>query len=129
MSYQKMLNLHYIDKLLDEIHLWWVRTVSYPSVCKEAIYLLRFRDMFQDNLHAGKFLEDFSGFGPEFARALKLVEEESRIEKLAQQKPRKFEESEKSQKSIKFMIVSDKNDLKTHMKPKKEQKKSVKIAE
>ena len=81
--------------------------------------------MFQDNLKAGKFLEDFSGFGPEFSRTLRLVEEESRIEKLAQQKPRKFEESEKSQKSIKSMIVSDKNET----KPKKEAKKSVKIAE
>jgi len=109
-AYQKMLNLTYLDKLLDEIQ-------------------LRFRDMFQDNLQAGKFLEDFSGFGPEFTRALKLVEEESRIEKLAQQKPRKFEESEKSQKSIKSMIVSDKNDTKTDMKSKKEQKKSVKIIE
>ena len=68
--------------------------------------------MFEDNLQAGKFLEDFSGFGPEFARALKLVEEESRIEKQSQQKPRKFEESEKSQKKIKSMIVSDKNDAK-----------------
>jgi len=105
-AYQKMLNLHYLDKLLDEIQ-------------------LRFRDMFQDNLKAGKFLEDFSGFGPEFTRTLRLVEEESRIEKLAQQKPRKFEESEKSQKSIKSMIVSDKNEV----KPKKEAKKSVKIAE
>jgi len=105
-AYQKMLNLHYLDKLLDEIQ-------------------LRFRDMFQDNLKAGKFLEDFSGFGPEFSRTLRLVEEESRIEKLAQQKPRKFEESEKSQKSIKSMIVSDKNET----KPKKEAKKSVKIAE
>jgi len=104
-AYQKMLNLHYLDKLLDEIQ-------------------LRFRDMFQDNLKAGKFLEDFSGFGPEFTRTLRLVEEESRIEKMAQQKPRKFEESEKSQKSIKSMIVSDKNEA----KPKKEQKKSVKIA-
>jgi len=109
-AYQKMLNLHYLDKLLDEIQ-------------------LRFRDMFQDNLQAGKFLEDFSGFGPEFTRALKLVEEESRIEKLAQQKPRKFEESEKSQKSIKSMIVSDKNESKTDLKSKKEQKKSVKILE
>ena len=36
----------------------------------------------------------------------------------------KFEESEKSQKSIKFMFVSDKNESKTDMKPKKEQKKS-----
>jgi len=105
-AYQKMLNLHYLDKLLDEIQ-------------------LRFRDMFQDNLKAGKFLEDFSAFGPEFTRTLRLVEEESRIEKLAQQKPRKFEESEKSQKSIKSMIVSDKNEV----KPKKEVQKSVKIAE
>ena len=51
---------------------------------------------------------------------MKLVEEKSRIEKLVQQKPRKFEESEKSQKSIKSMIVCDEN----KGKPKKEQKKS-----
>eukprot|EP00092_Neocalanus_flemingeri_P036018 GFUD01039217.1.p1 GENE.GFUD01039217.1~~GFUD01039217.1.p1 ORF type:complete len:650 (-),score=183.91 GFUD01039217.1:655-2346(-) len=109
-AYQKMLPLLYLDKLLDEIQ-------------------LRFRDMFQDNLQAGKFFEDYSGFGPEFTRTLRLVEEESRIEKLAQQKPRKFEESDKSQKSIKSMIVSDKNESKNDSKSKKEQKKSVKIAE
>ena len=79
--------------------------------------------MFQDNLQAGKFLEDFSEFSPEFARTLRLVEEESKIEKLTLQKPRKFEELEKSQKSIKSMIVSDKNETKS----KKDQKKSVKI--
>ena len=115
-AYQKMLNLHYLDKLLDEIQLRWAKQFHSRVYYKRIIYLLRFRDMFQDNLQAGKFLEDFSGFGPEFTRALKLVEEESRIEKLAQQKPRKFEESEKSQKSIKSMIVSDKNDLKTDVK-------------
>ena len=82
--------------------------------------------MFQDNLQAGKFLEVFSGGGPEFTRAVKLVEEESRIEKLAQQKPRKFEDSEKSQKRIKPMIVSDKNDAKKEIKSKKEQKRSEK---
>jgi fructose-1-phosphate kinase PfkB-like protein len=80
--------------------------------------------MFQDNLQAGKFLEDLSGFGLEFTRALKLFEEESWIEKLAQQKPRKFEESENSQKSIKSTIVSDKKDAKKEIKSKKEQKKS-----
>ena len=80
---------------------------------------------FQDNLQAGKFLEDLSGFAPEFMRALKLVEEDSRIEKLAQQqKQRKFEESEKSQKKIKSMIVSDKNDAKKEIKSKKGQKRS-----
>jgi len=110
LAYQKMLNLHYLDKLLDEIQ-------------------LRFRDMFKDNLKAGNFLEDFSNFGPEFTRALKLVEEEAKLEKLAQQKPRKFEESEKSQKSIKSMIITDKNESKLETKSKKEQKKAVKIVE
>jgi len=109
-AYQKMLPLLYLDKLLDEIQ-------------------LRFRDMFQDNLKGGKVFADYSGFSPEFNRTLRLVEEESRIEKMAQNKPRKFEDSEKSQKSIKSMIVSDKNDSKNDTKSKKEQKKSVKIAE
>jgi len=109
-AYQKMLPLLYLDKLLDEIQ-------------------LRFRDMFQENLKAGKFFEDYSGFDPEFARTLRLVEEESRMEKLTQHKPRKFEQSEKSQKSIKSMIVTDKNETKNENKSKKEQKKAVKIAD
>lgn len=108
LAYQKMLSLHYLDKLLDEIQ-------------------LRFRDMFKEKLQAGNFLEDFSGFSTEFTRTLKLVEEEAKLEKLAQQKPKKFEESAKSQKSIKSMIVSDKNESKSDSK--KESKKSVKIAE
>jgi DNA recombination-dependent growth factor C len=101
-----MLDPIYFDKLLDEIQLRWDKTISYQNALQRTIYLLRFRDMFQDNLQADKFLEDCSGFGPEFTRALKLVEEKSRIEKLAQQKSRKFEESEKSQKSIKSQVSS-----------------------
>jgi len=107
-AYQKMLPLLYLDKLLDEIH-------------------LRFRDMFQDNLQSGKFFADYSGFGPEFTRTLRLVEEEAKLEKLSVKKPKTFEESEKSQKSIKSMIVTPENDNKS--KPKKESKKSVKIVE
>jgi len=107
-AYQKMLPLLYLDKLLDEIQ-------------------LRFRDMFQDNLQSGKFLADFSGFSPEFAKTLRLVEEEAKLEKLSAKKPKTFEESEKSQKSIKSMIVNPETDNKS--KPKKEPKKSVKITE
>jgi len=55
----------------------------------------------------------------EFTRTLKLVEEEAKLEKLAQQKPKKFEESAKSQKSIKSMIVSDKNESKSDSKKRK----------
>ena len=83
--------------------------------------------MFQDDLHSRKFFADFSGFSPEFSKTLRLVEEESKLEKLSNKKPKTFEESEKSQKSIKSMIVSPDNDGKS--KPKKEPKKSVKITE
>jgi len=113
-GYQKMLNLTYLDKLLDEIQ-------------------LRFRDNFQDDLKASKYFQDYSEFTPEFNKAWKAVEEESKLEKQMQLKPRKYEETDKSQKSVASMIVSNKNDTKSD-KSKKEQKKleakkSVKINE
>jgi len=107
-AYQKMFSLLYLDKLLDEIQ-------------------LRFRDMFQDNLQSGKFFADFSGFTPEFSRTLRLVEEESKLEKLSSKKPKTFEESEKSRKTIGSMIMN--KDQEGNSKPKKEPKKSVKIEE
>lgn len=110
LAYQKMLPLLYLDKLLDEIQ-------------------LRFRDMFEANLKGGKFLADFSGFSSVFPKVLRMVEEEAKLEKLIHNKPRTFEESEKSQKSIKSMIVTDNNDVKSTGKGKKENKKSVKITE
>lgn len=107
-AYQKMFSLLYLDKLLDEIQ-------------------LRFRDMFQDNLQSGKFFADFSGFTPEFSRTLRLVEEESKLEKLSSKKPKTFEESDKSRKTIGSMIMN--KDQEGNSKPKKEPKKSVKIEE
>jgi len=98
----------YLDKLLDEIQ-------------------LRFRDMFQDDLQSGKFFSDFSGFTAEFSRTLRLVEEESKLEKLSSKKPKTFEESDKSKKSIGSMIMN--KDQEGNNKPKKEPKKSVKIEE
>jgi len=107
-AYQKMFSLLYLDKLLDEIQ-------------------LRFRDMFQDNLQSGKLFADFSGFTPEFSRTLRLVEEESKLEKLSSKKPKTFEESDKSRKTIGSMIMN--KDQEGNSKPKKEPKKSVKIEE
>lgn len=108
LAYQKMLPLLYLDKLLDEIQ-------------------LRFRDMFEANLKGGKLLADYSDFTAVFPRVLRMVEEEAKLERLTHTKPRTFGESEKSQKSIKSMIVSDNNDAKSTGKSKG--KKSVKITE
>jgi len=111
LGYQKMLALAYLDKLLDEIQ-------------------LRFRDMFLDSLKAGDVFRDFSGFGADFPKILKYVEKESEVEKIASQKPRSFDESKKSEKSIASMIVKNKEGEQGQGGSKKEQKKkSVKIAE
>jgi len=109
LGYQKMLALAYLDKLLDEIQ-------------------LRFRDMFLDSLQAGDVFSDFSNFSGEFPKVLRLVEKESVIEKIASQKPRSFEESKKSEKSIASMIIKNK-DGETRKDSKKDQKKTVKMAE
>ena len=84
--------------------------------------------MFQDNLQSGKFFADYSEFSSEFTKTLRLVEEEAKLEKLSVKKPKTFEMSDKSQKSIKSMIITPENDP-AKSKPKKEPKKSVKIAE
>jgi len=112
LGYQKMLALAYLDKLLDEIQ-------------------LRFRDMFLDSLKAGDVFRDFSGFGADFPKILKYVEKESEVEKIASQKPRSFDESKKSEKSIASMIVKNKGEDKEGQggSKKEQKKKSVKIAE
>lgn len=110
LGYQKMLTMTYLDKLLDEIH-------------------LRFRDMFLDHLKAGDVYSDFSCFGGEYSKVLKVVEKEAEIEKIAAQKPRSFVESKKSEKSIASMIVKNKEG-ETKKDNKKDQKKDQKkIAE
>merc|ERR1712106_1017286 len=85
---------------------------------------------FLDSLKAGDVFRDFSGFGADFPKILKYVEKESEVEKIASQKPRSFDESKKSEKSIASMIVKNKEGEQVQGGSKKEQKKkSVKIAE
>ena len=84
--------------------------------------------MFEANLKGRNFLADYSEFSSVFTSVQRKVEEEAKLEKLTHNKPRSFEESEKSKKNVGSMIVND-NDAKTTGKSKKENKKSVKIAE
>ena len=84
--------------------------------------------MFEANLKGRNFLADYSEFSSVFTSVQRKVEEEAKLEKLTHNKPRSFGESEKSKKNVGSMIVSD-NDAKTTGKSKKENKKSVKIAE
>lgn len=107
LGYQKMLTMTYLDKLLDEIH-------------------LRFRDMFLDHLKAGDVYSDFSCFGGEYSKVLRVVEKEAEIEKITAQKPRSFDESKKSEKSIASMIVKNKDGEQAKKDGKKESKKEPK---
>merc|ERR1712112_749890 len=107
LGYQKMLTMTYLDKLLDEIH-------------------LRFRDMFLDHLKAGDVYSDFSCFGGEYSKVLRVVEKEAEIEKITAQKPRSFDESKKSEKSIASMIVKNKDGEQAKKDSKKESKKEPK---
>jgi len=100
-AYQKMLPLSYLDKLLDEIQ-------------------KRFRDMFEENLIAGNYIEDYSSFDTAFKETLKKVEAESRMEKAKPQKPRDYSETEKAHSSVASMIIKHKDDNdKENVKPSK----------
>jgi len=98
-AYQKMLPLSYLDKLLDEIQ-------------------KKFRDMFEENLVAGNFIEDYSDFDNIFKKTLKEVEDESRMVKAKPQKPRDYSETEKAHSSVASMIIKHKDDPeKENVKP------------
>jgi len=105
-AYQKMLPLLYLDKLLDELQ-------------------MRFRDKFSEELRSESFFIDFSTFNSEYARSIKLIEEEVRIEEETKKKPRSFDQTDKANKSVGSMIKSSKND--TIQLTKKQQKKAAKM--
>merc|ERR1712223_1744307 len=84
---------------------------------------------FLDSLKAGDVFRDFSSFGADFPKILKYVEKESEVEKIAAQKPRSFDESKKSEKSIASMIVKNKEGEQQGGSKKEQRKKTVKIAE
>ncbi|EDO46043.1 predicted protein [Nematostella vectensis] len=107
-AFQKILQLSYIDKLLNDIQ-------------------LEFRDKYKDELNQG-IIRNFE-FSDEFNRILKDAENISKIEAKIPKKMRTFEESKKSQKTVASMII-DKNEEKTGKgKSKKEQKEGIFVQE
>ncbi|XP_014673132.1 PREDICTED: signal recognition particle receptor subunit alpha-like, partial [Priapulus caudatus] len=107
-AYQKILQLSYIDKFLDCIH-------------------LEFRDKYKDDLLEGNTIGNFS-FADEFTRVLRSVEEMSKRKAKAPKKMKTYEQSVKSQKTVASMIER-KDDVKSAPKPTKEvSKKPVAMA-
>ncbi|XP_022255155.1 signal recognition particle receptor subunit alpha-like isoform X2 [Limulus polyphemus] len=103
-AYQKILQLSYIDKFLDDVH-------------------LEFRDKFKEDLENGQFFSNFD-FGNEFEKILASAEEYGRIVTSQPKKMRTFEESLKSKKTVASMIENKKEPKPTSKG--KENKESLK---
>jgi len=84
-AYQKFLQLSYVDKFLNDIQ-------------------IEFRNKYKDDLSHGKISRDFSGFTSCYQKMLQAAEETSKLEARAPRPMRKFEDSEKSKKTVASMI-------------------------
>lgn len=87
-AYQKILQLSYIDKFLDDVH-------------------LEFRDKHKVDLEKSNFFANFE-FEREFQKALKEAEEHGRKVSQQPKKMRTFDESLKSKKTVASMIENKK---------------------
>ena len=89
-AYQNIIKLAYIDKFLNEMQ-------------------LRFRDKYKTEIQNGHFHHDFSGFKADFNAVLKECEEEARLASVQnQKKPRGYNESDKSTRTVASMIETKK---------------------
>ncbi|KAH6931136.1 hypothetical protein HPB50_022399 [Hyalomma asiaticum] len=88
-AYQKVLQLSYVDKFLDDVH-------------------LEFRDKYKACLESGNFFSNFN-FSSEFEEVLRSAEEYGRMLATQQKKMRTFEESLKSKKTVASMIENKKD--------------------
>ncbi|XP_037516770.1 signal recognition particle receptor subunit alpha [Rhipicephalus sanguineus] len=88
-AYQKVLQLSYVDKFLDDVH-------------------LEFRDKYKACLESGSFFSNFN-FSSEFQEVLRSAEEYGRMLATQQKKMRTFEESLKSKKTVASMIENKKD--------------------
>lgn len=84
-AYQNILKLTYIDKFLTEIQ-------------------LRFRDKYKQAIQSCQFANDFGDFKQDFDEILESCEREAEQLAQVQKKPRKYEESEKSTRTVASMI-------------------------
>ncbi|KAF2354898.1 Signal recognition particle SRP54 subunit helical bundle [Trinorchestia longiramus] len=82
--YQKILQLSYIDKFLSDIQ-------------------RKFRDMYLNELQQKDYFKSFE-FTDEYQMVLRAVEAESKLLRSMPQRPRTFQESSKSKKTIESMV-------------------------
>lgn len=104
-AYQKILQLSYVDKFLNDIH-------------------LEFRDKYKNELAEGQYFQNFN-FTSIYNNTLRKAEEWSKLEANKPKQMRSFEESQKSKKTVSSMI-----ERKGEEKPvKNAKKKEVNFAE
>uniref|UniRef100_A0A1I8H905 SRP54 domain-containing protein n=1 Tax=Macrostomum lignano TaxID=282301 RepID=A0A1I8H905_9PLAT len=84
--YQKVLQLNYVDKFLDDIH-------------------REFRDKYKNELTSGQFAAGFDDFQSVYARVLQASESAARANAKRPKEMRTYVESEKSKKTVSSMIV------------------------
>ncbi|KDR08912.1 signal recognition particle receptor subunit alpha homolog [Zootermopsis nevadensis] len=104
-AYQKILQLSYVDKLLNDIH-------------------LEFRDKYKTDLQEGLYFQGFEDFGSHFRTILNSAEQWGKYQSMIPKQMRTFEESSKSKKTVASMIER-KNDEKENKKTGKNKKKGV----
>ncbi|XP_074653176.1 signal recognition particle receptor subunit alpha-like [Tubulanus polymorphus] len=111
-AYQKILQLSYIDKFLDDIQ-------------------LEFRDRYKDDLHRQNISRNFDDFGDVFHEYLRMSEEASRVQAKKPKEMKTFEQSKKSKKTVASMIENKKDEPTNNKKKGKKDKqaKNVTIAE
>uniref|UniRef100_A0A1B6F339 SRP54-type proteins GTP-binding domain-containing protein n=1 Tax=Cuerna arida TaxID=1464854 RepID=A0A1B6F339_9HEMI len=99
-AYQKILQLSYVDKFLDDIH-------------------LEFRDKYKDDLRNGRYFQEFE-FSSNYSDVLQAAEQWSKKQARIPKQMRTFEESQKSKKTVASMIERKGDE--------KETKKKVKVS-
>ncbi|XP_032685876.1 signal recognition particle receptor subunit alpha homolog isoform X2 [Odontomachus brunneus] len=100
-AYQKILQLSYVDKFLNDVH-------------------LEFRDRFKNELENASWFSNFE-FEPEYRLVLERAEQWSRAHAKLPKQMRTFDESQKSKKTVASMI--ERKDDKDEKKPAKIQEK------
>lgn len=83
-AYQKILQLSYVDKFLNDIH-------------------LEFRDKYKNELADGKYFQNFN-FMDTYNETLQQAEHWSKLQAKQPKQMRSFEESQKSKKTVASMI-------------------------
>lgn len=99
-AYQKILQLSYVDKFLNDIH-------------------LEFRDKYKNELADGKYFQDFN-FLDVYNATLREAENWSKLQAKQPKQMRTFEESLKSKKTVASMIERKGDDK--NVKPVKKNK-------